>query len=129
MRAVVMTILALSLLLGGVALSPDLAGSADWISNADSYASAWVKHIESELNKKENRVVFLNDPRAPQASILRLLDRAAMAYNAKDEALARQLVHEALEVISSGVRKNYYTQEEVEPIISFIKQHVPVKLG
>lgn len=121
--------LALSLLLGGVALSPAPVGAADWISNADSYASAWVKEIESELNKKEHRAVFLNDPRAPQASVLRLLDRAAMAYNAKNEALARQLVNEALEVIASGVRKNYYTLEEVQPIISFIKQHAPVKIG
>ena len=120
---------ALSLLLGGVALGPAPAGAADWISGADSYASAWVKDIEKELNKKEYRTVFLNDPRTPQASVLRLLNRAAIAHDAKDDALARQLAREALEVFENGVRKNYYTQDEVQPITSFIKQHIPVKLG
>jgi hypothetical protein len=120
---------ALSLLLGGVALGPAPAGAAEWISGADSYASAWVKDIELELNKKEHRAVFLNDPRTPQASILRLLNRAAIAHEARNEALAQQLVREALEVIENGVRKSYYTQEDVQPITSFIKQHVPVKLG
>ncbi len=120
---------ALSLLLGGVALGPTPAGAADWISGADSYASAWVKDIEMELNKKEYRTVFLNDPRTPQASVLRLLNRAAIAHEARNEALAQQLVREALEVIENGVRKSYYTQDDIQPITSFIKQHVPVKLG
>jgi hypothetical protein len=119
----------LSLLLGGVALGPASAGAAEWISGADSYASAWVKDIEMELNKKEYRTVFLNDPRTPQASVLRLLNRAAITHKARNEALAQQLVREALEVIENGVRKSYYTQEDVQPITSFIKQHVPVKLG
>jgi predicted GNAT family N-acyltransferase len=120
---------ALSLLLGGVALGPASAGAAEWIPGADSYASAWVKDIEMELNKKEYRTVFLNDPRTPQASVLRLLNRAAIAHKARNEALAQQLVREALEVIENGVRKRYYAQEDVQPITSFIKQHVPVKLG
>ncbi len=120
---------ALSLLLGGATLDPAPVGAAQWISGADSYVSAWVKDVEAELNKKEHRAVFLNDPRTPQASVLRLLNRAAMAHEAKDEVLARQFEQEAIGVIEDGVRKNYYTQDDVQTIISFIKQRVPVKLG
>lgn len=119
----------LSLLIGGVAWMPSPAGAAEWISGGDSYAAAWVKDIEQELNKKEYRPVFLNDPRTPQASVLRLLNRAAMALEAKNEALARDLVQEAIGVLEEGVRKHYMTRSDIEPIISYIRQHAPVKHG
>ena len=120
---------ALSLLLAGVALEPAPVGAAGWISAANSHAAAWVTEIEKELYKKDYRWVFLNDPRTPQASVVRLLNRAAMALEAKNDELARNLVGEAIEVIEDGIRKHYYSREDVRPITSFIKQHVPVKLG
>lgn len=120
---------ALSLLLAGVALEPAPVGAAGWISTANSHASAWVTEIEKELYKKDYRWVFLNDPRTPQASVVRLLNRAAAALEAKNDELAKELVGEAIEVIEEGIRKNYYSREDVRPIMSFIKQHVPVKLG
>jgi hypothetical protein len=82
----------LSLLIGGAALMSKRAEAAGWISGADSYAAPWVKEIEQELLKKEYRYVFGNDPRTPQASVLRLLNQAAKALEAKDSALAGKFV-------------------------------------
>ncbi|WP_447974442.1 hypothetical protein [Nitrospira sp. Kam-Ns4a] len=119
---------ALSLLLGWAVLTPTTAHAAGWISRTDSFAASWVKEIEQELYKQDYREMFLNDPRTPQASVLKLLNQAAMAYDEKNESLAQQFVREAINVLETGVAKNYYTQADVEPIIRYIKSHVPVKM-
>ncbi len=119
---------ALSLLLGWAGLTPTTAHAAGWISRTDSFAASWVKEIEQELYKQDYREMFLNDPRTPQASVLKLLNQAAMAYDEKNEGLAQQFVHEAINVLETGVAKNYYTQADVEPIIRYIKSRVPVKM-
>lgn len=118
---------ALSLLIGGVALLSTHALAAGWISGAEAYAAPWVKDVEQELLKKDYRYVFGNDPRTPQASVLRLLNRAAMAYEAKDTAHAQRLVEEALDVLDDGVRRHYYSQGDIEPIRKFIREHNPIK--
>jgi hypothetical protein len=59
---------------------------------------------------------------------LRLLNRAAQAHAANDSALAQQLARKALGVFEEGVRRHYYTQSEIEPITSYIRQHVPIKV-
>ncbi len=120
---------ALSLLIGGAALNPTPVSAAAWISGADSYAAPWVKEIEQELLKKDYRYVYASDPRTPQASVLRLLNEAAKAEQAKNSALAQQLVREALGVFEEGVRKHYYSSSDIEPITSFIRQHVPIKIS
>lgn len=120
---------ALSLLIGGVALIPSAVHGAPWISAADSYAASWVTDIEKELLKKDYWMVYANDPRTPQQQVLRLLNRAAKAYEANDSAPATQLVRDALGVFEEGVRRHYYTQSEIEPITTYIKQHIPVKLS
>jgi hypothetical protein len=120
---------ALSLLIGGVALIPSAVHGAPWISAADSYAATWVSDIEKELLKKDYSMVYANDPRTPQQIVLRLLNQAAKAHEANNSALAQQLVRDALRVFDEGVRKHYYTQSEIEPIISYIKQHVPIELS
>ena len=117
----------LSLLLGGIVLMPSTVGAAPWISGADSYVAPWVKEIEQELFKKDYRQVFLNDPRTPQASVLTLLNQAAAAYNANEPATARDLVNEAIGILEDGVRRHYYSKSDIEPITSFIHQHVPVQ--
>lgn len=116
-------------LIGGGAFMPASGQAAAWISGADNYAAPWVKEIEQELLKKDYQYVYASDPRTPQAVVLRLLNQAAKAHEAKDTALATQLVREALGVFDEGVRKHYYTQSDVEPIMSFIRQHVPIKVG
>lgn len=118
---------ALSLLIGGVALMPSPVEAADWISGADSYVASWVKDIEQELLKKDYRDVYANDPRTPQMIVLRLLNQAAKAQNADNSALAQQLVNNALDVFEEGMRKHYYSPSEIEPILTFIRQHVPIK--
>ena len=120
---------ALSLLIGGVALMPSPLEAAGWISGADSYAASWVKDIEQELLKKDYSYVYANDPRTPQMIALRLLNQAARAQEANDNQLAQQLVQNALKVFDEGVRKHYYSPSEIEPIITFIREHVPIKNG
>jgi hypothetical protein len=120
---------ALSLLIGGVALIPSSVNGAPWISAADSYAASWMTDIEKELLKKDYWMVYANDPRTPQQIVLRLLNRAAKAHEANNSALAQQLVRDAIGVFEEGVRRHYYTQSEIEPITSYIKQHVPIKLS
>ncbi|HXF93424.1 MAG TPA: hypothetical protein VNK46_11760 [Nitrospiraceae bacterium] len=128
-KNIVVAVCALSLLIGGVALVSSAANAAPWISAADSYSASWVNEIEKELYKKEYQTVFMNDPRTPQASVLRLLNRAAAAYEAKNAQLAEQFIREAISVLEQGVAKNYYVQSDIEPIVNFIKQHAPVKLS
>jgi hypothetical protein len=36
-------------------------------------------------------------------------------------------VRDALAVFEEGVRKHYYTPSDIEPITTFIRQHVPIK--
>jgi hypothetical protein len=118
---------ALSLLIGGVALMPSSLEAAGWISGIDTYVAPWVKDIEQELWKKDYRDLYANDPRTPQVVALRLLNQAAKAEKANDSLLAQQLVRDALEVFETGVRKHYYSPSEIEPIMTFIRQHAPSK--
>jgi hypothetical protein len=122
-KHVVQIVLALSLLFGGMALLSPGAQAAPWISGADS---TWVKDIEKELNKKDYRPLFLNDPRTPQASVLRLLNEAAMAAEAGNDALAQDLAHRAIGVFEEGVRRHYYEPSDIEPLLNYIKQHAPI---
>lgn len=120
----------LSLLIGGAALAmAKPAEAAGWLSASESYAAPWVKEIEDELLKKDYRYVFVNDPRTPQASVLRLLNQAARALEAKDSALAEKLAREAIGVLEEGVRKHYFSESDIEPITKFIREHTPVKIG
>jgi len=118
---------ALSLLIGLVLLVPSMGGAANWISGDEGYAAKWVKDIEQELYKQDYWMVFMNDPRTPQPTVLHLLNRATIAYEAKSPQLAKDLVNEALEVLQDGVRRHYFSQADVDPIITYIKQHVPVQ--
>jgi hypothetical protein len=120
---------ALSLLIGGGAVIPSTAHSAPWISGADSYSASWVADVKKELLKKEYSMIYANDPRTPQKEVLRLLNRAAKAHEAKDTALAQQLARDALGVFEEGVRRHYYTQSEIEPITTYIRQHIPIKIS
>jgi hypothetical protein len=120
---------ALSLLISGVELLPTSVQGAPWISGAENYAAPWVKDMEQELFKKEYWLVYANDPRTPQMVALRLLNQAAKAQEANDRALAQQLVQEALDVFKEGVQRHYYSSSEIEPIMSYICEHVPIKIS
>ena len=118
---------ALSLLIGGVALNPTPVHAAGWLTEADAYAAPWVKDIEQELLKKDYSTVYASDPRTPQVVVLRKLNDAAKAQAAEDSTLVQQFVRDALSVFEEGVRKHYYSQSDIEPITTFIRQHVPIK--
>jgi hypothetical protein len=118
---------ALSLLIGGVVLNPALVHAAGWLTGADTYSAPWVKDIEQELLKKDYATLYASDPRAPQVVVLRKLNEAAKAQAAEDSTLAQQLVRDALSVFEEGMRKHYYSQSDIEPITTFIRQHVPIK--
>lgn len=121
-------LLSLSLLLGGTALPP-MGHAAPWISGIESFASDWVARVEQELSKKEYRSLFANDPRTPQASILRLLNQAARAQAAHKELMAQDLAKEALDVLRDGVRKHYYSKQDVAPLIKHIEEQIPITLS
>lgn len=116
---------ALSLLIGGMALIQTSVHAAGWISGGEAYAAPWVKDIEQELLKKDYRYVYASDPRTPQVVVLRLLNEAAKAQEANDYTLAQDFVRNALAVFEEGVRKHYYLQSDIEPITTYISQHVP----
>jgi hypothetical protein len=129
MNKLMVVLAALSLLVAGiVVLMPSPAASAPWISGTESYAAAWVNAVEQDLLKPEYRAVFLNDPRAPQAPVLHMLNRAAVAYDAHDITLAQDMVQRAIQVLEEGVRKQYYSKADIAPIISSIQKHVPFAL-
>jgi hypothetical protein len=120
-------VMSLSLLLAGIAVAPHAAQAAPWISGGDSFASDWVAKIEQELLKKEYRYVFANDPRTPQASILRWLNRAAQAQAAHNDAMAKDFATQAIRVLEEGVQKHYYSAEDVEPLLKRIREQIPIK--
>ena len=126
---VVAMLCALSLLIGGVALMPSSGQAAGWISGSQSFAAPWVKEVEQELLKKDYRYIYASDPRTPQAVVLRKMNEAAKAYKANDSTLAQQLVRDALAVFEDGVRRHYYSRSDIEPITTFIRQHVPIKIS
>jgi hypothetical protein len=88
-----------------------------------------MKDIERELLKKEYWMIYANDPRIPQNEVLHILNRAAKAQQANDPALARELVREALNVFEEGVCRHYYMASDIEPITSYIRQHVPIEIS
>jgi hypothetical protein len=118
---------ALSLLIGGLALKPTPVHAAGWLTGADAYAAPWVTAIEQEHLKKDYSTIYASDPRTPQVVVLRKLNEAAKAQKAEDSTLAQQLVRDALDVFEEGVRKHYYSQSDIEPVTTFIRQHVPIK--
>ncbi len=120
---------ALSLLIGGVVLVPNTMQAAPWISAADSYAAPWVTDIEHELLKNEYWMIYANDPRTPQKEVLRLLNQAAKVQEANHSVLAQQLAREALGVFEEGVRRHYYEQTDIEPLTTYIRQHLPIKVS
>jgi hypothetical protein len=74
-------------------------------------------------------MIYANDPRTPQNAVLHLLNRAAKAQQDNDPGLARELVRQALNVFEEGVRRHYWLPSDIEPITSYIRQHVPIKLS
>ena len=96
--AVASIVLSLSLLVGGMAL-PLIGPAAPWLSGRDTFASDWVTKVEQELSKREYRYVFANDPRTPQASIVRLLNQAARAQAAQKDTLAKDLATQAVDIL------------------------------
>ena len=126
LRAVV---LALSLLIGGGALAPASVLGAEWIgwNSNESFVSPWVKEIAQEIGKQEYRAAFLTDPRAPQMAVIRLLNRAAAAYDANNPKLGEDFLRQAMDVLQTGVRKHYYSQQDIEPLLNYIQQHAPAK--
>ena len=103
----------------------------DWITiaAADTYAAQWVKDIEQELMKEQYRRLWSNDPRSPQAAVMYLLDDSAKALVAHSDAMARDFVRRALNVLEEGISKGYYSQSDVDPIITYIKAHAPVHMS
>jgi len=111
--------------------SPHNSDHLDWITvaAADTYHAPWVNDIEKELMKEQFRMLWLNDPRSPQVAVMYLLDDAAKAQIDHSKAMAKDFVRRALNVLEEGIEKGYYSQSDINPIVSYIKAHVPVRLS
>src|SRR5207244_10952893 len=99
------------------------------IAAADTYAAQWMKDSEQELMKEQYLRLWSNDPRSPQAAVMYLLDDSAKALVAHSDAMARDFVRRALNVLEEGITKGYYSQSDVDPVIAYIKAHVPVHMS
>lgn len=120
-----------SLVLGGLLLAiPGLVSAAGWITPAasDTHVSPWVTQVEDEFSKEEHLLVFRNDPRAPMAAVVHLLNQAADALNKKNEALAKDFVRQSLNILQRGVQRGYYAQSDLDPVKKSIMSHVPKKI-
>jgi hypothetical protein len=112
-----------------VSLAP--AHAAGWITPAagEKELAPWVKKIEDEWAKNEYRGAFSNDPRAPMAAMLHLLNQAAQALDQKNEALAKDYVARAIGKLEAGVRRGYYSRREIQPIKDVVFSQFPIKMG
>jgi hypothetical protein len=115
------------MLAAGLLFVASPAGAAEWIPGYGEGQSEWLKDVEQKLNSEEYRSIFMNDPRAPQQSVMRFLKDAARAYEAQNPAMAESLIERAMEVLENGVAKHYYSKAEVEPIVSYIEAATPKK--
>lgn len=41
----------------------------------------------------------------------------------------QQLAHDAVNVFEEGVRRHYYSDSDINPITTYIRQHVPFKIS
>src|SRR5712692_2408191 len=98
--------------------SPATQVSLSWITvaPANTYVATWVHDIERELMKKQYRSLWSNDPRSPQAAMMYLLNDAAKALTGHNEAMAKDLVRRALNVLEEGIARGYYSQSDIDPI-------------
>lgn len=99
------------------------------VAPANTYVAPWVHNIERELMKKQYRSLWSNDPRSPQVSMMYLLNDAARVLAKHNEALAKDFVRRALNVLGEGIARGYYSQSDIDPIVTYIKTHAPVRLN
>ena len=55
---------------------------------------------------------------------MQFLKTAAHAYEAKNPAMAESLIERAVEVLETGVTKQYYSKADIAPILSYIEKAV-----
>ena len=119
-RVVIFGALAVILL----AVLPPAATAAAWLAPAasDQLSADWVKDIESDLRSERFRQVFMNVPGgSPQSAMLHLFNAAAQALDKGQPAYAADLIAQALHVVDTGVRKGWYSREDIDPLITTIR--------
>jgi hypothetical protein len=102
--------------------TPGLA--ADWLAPAadQDVTAPWVNDITSQLEKDAYRDVFMNAlGNSPQAVVVRYLNNAAQALQAGNKPLAQSYVDRTIDIFDKGVRQDYYSQADVEPIKKLIR--------
>lgn len=100
--------------------------AAEWLAPAADQAvtAAWVTDITTQLNQEPYRQVFLSAPGfSPQAAIVRYLNSAAAAVQARKTALAQSYVDRVIGLFDAGVQRGYFAPGEVEPIKNLIRSH------
>lgn len=112
---------ALSVAAPGIFISP--ASAAQWLAPApqERLTADWVKDIAAQLRKEKWREVFMNAPfGSPQASMLGLLNEAAIAMKEGEAAYARDLIRHAVGILDDGVEQGWYSRRHIEPLKGLI---------
>ena len=80
-----------------------------------------MKDIDQAL-RDSHQTVLMNDPRSPQFSVVEMLNRAAVEMKNDNVALGKDYVDRAIAILEEGVRKGYYSEEDIRPLVSMIKE-------
>ncbi len=102
---------------GGSGLSTTHA--APWITPApqQELAAQWVEDVAQELRNPQFRNIFMNIPGgSPQATILDLLNEAAVGLENGEPEYARQLVRKAVNVLDRSAGRGWCSKSDVQPI-------------
>ncbi|RMH04300.1 MAG: hypothetical protein D6704_11330 [Nitrospirae bacterium] len=127
---VLAVVMALSLLFVGGALTSTVQ-AAPWISptpEIERYAADWVTAVQNELTGSDLRWTFANDPRNPQAAILKMLNQAAVAMKDGNTGLAKDFVARVFSILEEGAELGYYTSDEMSSVKQAIERHLPKAL-
>lgn len=100
--------------------------AAPWIAPApqQELSAKWVQDVAREFRKPQFRNIFMNIPGgSPQATILDLLNEAAVGLEKGEPGYARQLVRRAVNVLDRSAGRGWYSESDIQPIQAMILKY------
>lgn len=100
--------------------------AAPWIAPApqQELSAQWVQNVAREFRKPQIRNIFMNIPGgSPQATILDLLNEAAVGLENGEPGYARHLVRKAVNVMDRSAGRGWYTESDIQPIQAMILKY------
>lgn len=111
---------------GGIGNAIPVGHAAPWIAPApqQELSAQWVEDVARELRDPRFRNIFMNIPGgSPQATILDLLNEAAVGLKNGEPEYARHLVRKAVNVLDRSAGQGWYSESDVQPIQAMILRH------